>query len=248
MAVTPTGVILGKDEYGNPIRLAVFDSGLVDAAGKTLFNLSSGFVEANSLSERVVARPTDVGALGSYGFSTISGNIAAGLAAASPVFGFRWAQTPQLCLIKRISASVTVLGTGFTAGLGELDLFVARTYTAPDTAGNAVNIAAGKQKFRASFGSSLIAASQIEIANTGALTAGTRTLDTLALAQTLFTIGTQTNTVLLPLTDLLKRDQGAADWPLVLAQNEGFVIQATVPATGIWQLQVAVEWLEVATF
>lgn len=42
-------------------------------------------------------------------------------------------------------------------------------------------------------------------------------------------------------------DQSSA-WPLELAANEGFIVRATVPATGTWQAQVTVEWSEVNVF
>jgi hypothetical protein len=35
---------------------------------------------------------------------------------------------------------------------------------------------------------------------------------------------------------------------LLLAQNEGFVVRATVPATGTWQFGVTVVWTEVASY
>jgi hypothetical protein len=43
-------------------------------------------------------------------------------------------------------------------------------------------------------------------------------------------------------------DQRPGEHPLVLAQNEGFVIQATVPATGVWFFAVKVDWVEIATY
>jgi len=35
---------------------------------------------------------------------------------------------------------------------------------------------------------------------------------------------------------------------LVLANNEGFVIEATVPATGVWFFDVKVDWEELAAY
>jgi hypothetical protein len=43
-------------------------------------------------------------------------------------------------------------------------------------------------------------------------------------------------------------DQRPGEHPLVLAQNEGFVIQATVPATGVWFFAVKADWVEIATY
>jgi hypothetical protein len=36
--------------------------------------------------------------------------------------------------------------------------------------------------------------------------------------------------------------------PMLLAQNEGFMIRSTVPATGTWAFSVTVEWDEVPKF
>jgi hypothetical protein len=36
----------------------------------------------------------------------------------------------------------------------------------------------------------------------------------------------------------------ADSYPLLFAQNEGFIIRATVPATGTWAFAVTVDWNE----
>lgn len=81
------------------------------------------------------------------------------------------------------------------------------------------------------------------IANTLTLTAGTRTLDSQALAAVQFTVGTATNTVCLDRKDLWRPLEGGS--PLLLSNDEGFIIRATVPGTGTWQGIVEVDWREV---
>ena len=49
-------------------------------------------------------------------------------------------------------------------------------------------------------------------------------------------------TVILPVTEVYRAMP--SDQPLVFANQEGFVIKATVPATGTWQLGVDVSWDE----
>jgi hypothetical protein len=44
------------------------------------------------------------------------------------------------------------------------------------------------------------------------------------------------------------KPEWSGEWPLVLAQNEGFIIRATVPATGTWDFAVTMEWSEVSAF
>jgi len=81
------------------------------------------------------------------------------------------------------------------------------------------------------------------ISNTLALTAGTRTLDSDALASVQFTVGTAVQTVALAEHNLWSPEKQR--YPLNLGTQEGFVIRATVPATGTWQAVVSVDWREV---
>ena len=108
------------------------------------------------------------------------------------------------------------------------------------------------QKLRTSMGTSLV--NDIGISTTGALTAGTKTLDTQDLGGVQFGIGTGAITTalnlnIIPLTEILNID-ASNDHPLVLAQNEGFVIRSGVifPATMTWAFTVNVSWAEVAAY
>jgi hypothetical protein len=47
-----------------------------------------------------------------------------------------------------------------------------------------------------------------------------------------------------PATPIWQRNT-ADEYPVLYEQNEGFVIRATVPATGTWTFEVQVEWAEV---
>lgn len=87
--------------------------------------------------------------------------------------------------------------------------------------------------------------SSARISSTATLTAGTRTLDAQAFGAVQFAVSTAQNTVHLSSRDgdLWRSDPDK--FPLVLTPSEGFVIRATVPATGTWQGVVTVEWREV---
>lgn len=177
-----------------------------------------------------------------YMVDSISGTMAAGLSANALVYSVRWAVTTHIALIRQVRISMLSLGTAFTAGLGEFRLYVARSFTASDTGGNSVLPINNYQKLRTCM--SIPRFTAMSHASTGALTAGTRTLDTNPLRRIIYNVGTDANTVYLPTTVLF----GAivdADFPLVLEANEGFVITATVPATGTWQFAVGLEWMEV---
>lgn len=246
---TPPGsLVIGKDAFGNAVKVAINDTGKIVDGGDHLFTLD-GQVETNSGAMRSVARPTDVGAFGAYLFSAVSGNIAAGAQSAQPIFAFRYiGVTPPVALIKRVAVSLMSLGTGFTAGEGRLELVRASSFTAMDTGGTAINLTTTNNKLRSTFATSSLSNQFAMIANTAVLTAGTRTLDATPMGQAFFGVSAATFTLQCPLTDLLKRDQGASDWPLILVGNQGFVINATVPATGVWEVQVLLDWQELTAF
>ncbi len=202
-------------------------------------------VETNTRALRITPRPIDVGALGSYAGAWTTGTIAAGMAANGGVFSCRWTHASNLLLLRRLTFSMTSLGTAFTAGVGTARLIVARNFTASDSGGTSVLPTGNSQKRRTSFGTTLIG--DLRIASTAALTAGTRTLDGAELSNLMFAVGAVANTVYCPTAVLFSPDF-TGEWPLVLAQNEGFAVQATVPATGTWQAKVNMEWSEVSSF
>jgi hypothetical protein len=187
--------------------------------------------------------PIDV--LGSYMVAATSGTIAAGQGANSPVFALQFPGTATgFALVHRISLSLMSLGVGFAAGTATLAAFAARAFTAMDTGGTSLTLTTNNAKRKIGFNTTQTV---MMIAGTAALTAGTRTLDAQAMKVLQCAIGTATNTLYLPTTDLFYPDQSGA-WPNVLAPGEGMIVQATVPATGTWQLQVNVEWSEVAAY
>lgn len=200
-------------------------------------------VDANSRALRATIRPIDVGALGAYSWAGITGTVAAGAGALSPWFSFRWGDATRSCLIRKVRVSLQSL-TGFTAGNGLIDMIVARAFTASDTGGTASVPTGNSQKLRTGMGTTLV--TDLRIATTAALGAGTRTLDGAPLADLAFSVNATANSVQLPTADIyLPMDDG---WPLVLVQNEGFILRATVPATGTWNARARVYWEEVAAF
>jgi hypothetical protein len=195
--------------------------------------------------KKIIVRPNDVGALGSYAFLATTGTMAAGLAADSPIFSFRWGTNlGPLALIKEVRIAVNSL-TGFTAGIGKLQLFIARSFSASDSGGAAITLTNNQAKKRASFGSSLV--TDVRISTTATLTAGTRTKDTLPFAGLHFAVPTTANFVMLPTAGLWLPNHGG-EWPIVLGQNEGIVIQATVPATGTWNGLIQIVWDEIGAY
>jgi hypothetical protein len=183
--------------------------------------------------------PIDYGAGGSYHGAFKSGAMGAGLSANTPIFELRNPSTSLFALIRKFKLSAWSTTTGFTAGLATFDLFFARSYTVDDSGGTTISLSGDQCQMRTSMGSSII------LPKIGpSLVAGTRTLDTYPIeswvaaaptgATTPFATGPQT---------MLNLQQG--EHPVMLAQNEGIVLQATVPATGTWAFSVALEWDEV---
>jgi hypothetical protein len=195
---------------------------------------------------RSTLRPIDYGALGSYRLSLLSGTMAAGLAANSEVFQFRWSDATRICVVTSVIwDGLSGSATAFAAGFGKVDMLVARSWTADGSGGVAATISGNNAKQRTSMGSTLLGA--VRASSTAALTAGTKTLDTQAIGQYSAAIGTGTSVQWMPQFDLFHADPGGES-PLILAQNEGFVIRATVPATGTWQFGATVCWTELAAY
>jgi len=197
-------------------------------------------------------RPLDAGAFGHYRYGALSGIIPAALAANSEIFQFRWSDATRLCVIEKITISACVTTTFFAAGVPvQIDLVKANTWTAVGTGGTRPAFAALNKK-RASMGSSLLGANDVGIITTAALGAGTKTLEGLSIS-TIVAPGPITASlngqIIAPGTIFFETEVGNAGHPLVLAQNEGFVIRSVaVPATGTWQMSVNVTWAEVSAY
>lgn len=195
---------------------------------------------------RSTLRPIDYGGFGSYRLSQLSGTMAAGLAANAEIFQFRWSDATRLCVVTSvIFDGLSGSATAFAAGFGKVDMLVARSWTADGSGGNAAVITGNNAKQRTSMGTTLLGAARVSA--TGALTAGTKTLDSQAIGQYSAAFGTGTSVQWIPQFDLFHADPGGES-PLVLLQNEGFVVRASVPATGTWQFGVTVCWTEVSAY
>lgn len=223
-------------------------------------------VDAGTGALKVRVHPTDC--LGSYQIETISGTMAAGLAGASPIYACRWGDATRLMLLRRVALDARILATAFTAGATLFDLIIARGWTGNYTGGTSILPTGNSQKRRTTFGTTLI--TDLRQSATATLTAGgTPTLDGAAVmnlrghvsatatnaplvsagsgAGTAAVVGAAVSTYTAIPQDLWRPDF-SGEWPMVFAQNEGFIIRATVPATGTWDFSVTMEWSEVTAF
>jgi len=201
----------------------------------------------------VIVKPTDHGSLGHYSFGGFTGILPAALGANSEIFQFRWVDATRFAVIRKIRFSASVTTTFFAAGVPvQIDLVKATAWTVAGTGGTGITPAALLKLRTTGMGSTLVAAGDIRIATTAALGAGTKTLETLSLSSILAggpITASLKGTIIEPGTILWQAELGDAEHPLILAQNEGFVIRSVaVPATGTWTAAVNVSWAEVTAF
>lgn len=188
--------------------------------------------------------PLPPGALGSYSIAAESGLIAATLAADSTLFSFRWGDAANYAVLDYVSVSVAVSAAITTGVATGLELIPARAFTASDSGGTGLTLTTNNAKLKTNFSTTL--ATDIRIATTGALTAGTRTLDAQPIGTVIYGTGTTAGTTLLAGTILF--DRATNTYPYVMNQDEGFVINnpITGPATGSFIVSVIARWIEMS--
>ena len=177
-----------------------------------------------------------------YGFHAASGIIAAGLASNSEILQVRHVDATELRRLRIVSVllSASVDATGFTAGAGLFELVPARSWSAAGTGGGTLTLTGNNGKLRTAQNTNILGVSgEIRVATTAALGAGTKTLDSQGIAGACVPCGAA-GTVMLPPIDLLKEGLTPDGDPLFIGHQEGFVIRATVPATGTWRFAASI--------
>lgn len=203
---------------------------------------------------RVTNRPINYGSLGYYRVGALSGTIAAALAANSEVFQWRWSDGTNLGLVYKVQISAGANVAASAAAITGFRMTAARSWSAAGSGGTRLTMTGNNAKLRTSMGTSLV--NDVGISSTGALTAGTKTLDATDLGAVSIGILTGAITVavngnILNAGDGILFDaDGEGFHPLVCAQNEGFVVRSGVifPAAMTWQLGVHCVWAEAAAF
>lgn len=189
-----------------------------------------------------------------YRYAGFTGTIGAALAANSELLQFRFLSSTKT---KALVHSVRIDGIGIVAvatAAGPLgwNLIPARAWTAAGSGGTRISLAGNNLKTETSIGTSQV--SDLGIATTGALTAGTKTLDTNAQGQCLLSIGTgaatvwQAQHVTGPIYLFDSDTQGGM--PLTLGNQEGFSVRTTHagPAGLTYAIGFTVVWSEVTAF
>jgi len=207
----------------------------------------------------VAPGPMSVGGGGGYRLSMTSGTMAASLGANSEIFQFRYVTAAsRVCLIHGISLSATtitlpVASATVASGPFTYRATIARAWTAAGSGGTRATLTGDNQQLRSSHNASEV--NDAGICTTAALTAGTKTLDSQDVGSVtsgliLATAVGIAQAAILPKTNLFGEFGGSLAFPVVLANQEGFVIRTGVafPATMTWAFTVDVAWSEVNSF
>lgn len=221
--------------------MAIIQSGV---SGTTLMT-----VDPTYAASRVTLRPVEQ--LGTYSVSLFTGAYTVA-AANTPMFSMRFvagaAGLAQIAMIQRIA--ITIVPTvAFTAAQQvSYGAYVARSFSAVDSGGAAATLTGNNNKLRTSMSTTQLAATgDMRISTTGTLTAGTRTLDSQAFA--VASAWVPTALVAQPIQQVILYENFAGDQPLVLATQEGIVINNLIlmGAAGVLSIGVTIEWTESST-
>lgn len=201
--------------------------------------------------------PIPVGGGGAYRLSMTSGTIAASLGANSELFQFRYVTgASRVCLVHGVgvtAAMVVAPAVSTTPVNMQLRAALARAWTVDGTGGTAATLTGNNQKLRTNHATSEVVSARM--ATTAALGAGTKTLDAQDIGGVTGGIyfdlaaGDLSNQ-LIPWTNLFGEFAAGMGFPIVLANQEGFVVRSglAMPATMTWNLVVNVLWSEVDGF
>lgn len=200
--------------------------------------------DSTMMALRTTLRPMEVTSWLSVG--AVSGNLT-GAAANSAVFSFRNLSANPV-IIRHVGVGF-IATTGFTSAQQlNYGLKVARAFSASDSGGTAVALTGNNCKVRTSL--STLTSIDCRISSTGALTAGTKTLDTNDLGVVGgWALAATAGVIITPTKDNLF-SQDAGDYPLVLAQNEGINIMnlTAMGAAGVGILYANVELAEAVSY
>lgn len=195
------------------------------------------------------------GRQGGYRVAAASGlltTVAAATGTAGHIFAMRWAPgtaTPtQFCIVTRFRARwVTVAGFTGAQEVG-MDLIIARSFSASYTGGTAMTLTTPSNQKRTSFPGSQMA--DMRIGTTGALTAGTQTLDSQPIAQCSFSELAAGAAVPKGFMEINLDTQDLDRYPVVLAPNEGLVLRNDIlmGGGGTARVIVEVDWLELERY
>jgi hypothetical protein len=197
---------------------------------------------------RTTPRPIDYGVLGHY---RVANNVSLLVtqAAAGTLWSFRWGDATRFAVIGKIKLQCIQTAAATATIMPNIQVFIARSFTVSDSAGTALTLTGNNMKKRTSMGTTLVTDFRVSTAAAG-LTVGTRTLDSspILVMPTQQTITTPNATVYAAELDI---GAGDGNHPIVLAQNEGIIVQGpsiVFGAAGTATLSVEISWAEVTAY
>ncbi len=212
--------------------------------------------------QHVTPGPLSVGTGGAYRLGLRSAIMAASLGADAELYQFRFVTAAsRVCLVHGVSISASVVtlpavSTTVYPGPFHVRLGVARAWSAAGSGGTRGVLTTNNSKLRTAHATSEV--NDAGISSTAALTAGTKTLDTSDLSTitttpmgVLTAVGVGSPIPLIVKQNMLGEFAGSLAFPLVLANQEGFIIRngaVAFPATMTWSFSVDVIWSEVQSF
>lgn len=221
--------------------MAIIQSGV---SGTTLMTVDPTYTAG-----RITQRPVEQ--LGTYSVSLFTGAYTVA-AANTPMYSMRFvagsAGQAQIAMIQRIVLTIVPTVAFTTAQQVSYGAYVARSFSAVDSGGTAATLTGNNNKLRTSMTTTQLAATgDMRISTTGTLTAGTRTLDSQAFA--VASAWVPSTLVAQPIQQVILYENFAGDQPLVLATQEGLIINNLIlmGAAGVLSIGVTVEWTESAT-
>jgi hypothetical protein len=188
-----------------------------------------------------------------YRYSGFTGTIGAALAASSEVLQFRFVSgTKTYCHVYKVQLEgIGIVAVSTAIGPLGFDLIPARAWTAAGSGGTRIDVTGDNLQMATGETNSQV--NDLGIATTGALTAGTKTLDANAVGGMLSGVLTGAATVQqtgplatpIPLFDA----DGEGQMPLQLGNQEGFVVRTSHvgPAGLTYVARFKVVWVETNT-
>jgi hypothetical protein len=195
----------------------------------------------------VTSRPIDYGSLGHYRLATTVALVVT-QAANGTLFSWRWGDATRLAVLLFVRLQCLQTAAATATIMPSFQVFIARGFTASDSAGTAITLTGNNMKKRTSMGTTLVTDIRQSAVAAG-LTVGTRTLD----ANPIIELPTN-QTITTPNATLYSNNfdaTDAGDMPEVFAQNEGWIVRGPTivfGAAGTANLAVDTAWGEVSSY
>jgi hypothetical protein len=202
-------------------------------------------VDPSFAAARLSLRPLEFkqynGHLGGHYRAALSTGLVTGVAAGGALVSFRWTNPDRVAVLLRAIVQASLTTAFGTAQETSVDLVRVNAFTAPDTGGTAVALG-NDARLSPNMGPSQV--SDLRVATTAALGAGTGVAESAALGASILPLG---NTLGASARDVLFDALAGQEHPLVLTPGSGFRIRNLFAqgATGVVRFNFSLLWAEV---